>query len=67
LELQKEISNLQKQNQTLQEKYNIQEKALRFKKNHLDEYLKEIQNMREKIVELEDMNQRMRTSFDSTI
>lgn len=70
----KKISELQRDNQQLswqieglREKLSQSEKTNKFKKNHLEEYMKEIQVLRERVVELEDNNQKLRINFDNTI
>ena len=49
------------------EKVSLSEKSLQIKKAHLQEYLNEIEQMRTKIITLEEMNQSLRINFDDTI
>ena len=52
----KEIYLMEKQNKRLAEKIQMNEKALKIKKLHLQEYLNEIEQMRNKIINLEEIN-----------
>ena len=47
---------MEKQNKRLAEKIQMNEKALKIKKLHLQEYLNEIEQMRNKIINLEEIN-----------
>lgn len=66
-DLRRELVNSEKQNQRLQEKLSLSEKSVKIKKLHLQEYLNEIEQMRNKIVQLEEANQSLRVNFDNTI